>query len=171
MRGADVVVPPATERSRVLFFPVRIVVASLAIVVSLQSFIGAIGFPALPPDGFFFFAAFPGRPYRMSFTTGVPGTTMASPGIPSLACFLSTMIGFDCAIVSATPLCYGVFVSRFHGWERKSLACIAFCSDSLILTDLRVFVHRWQGQVWPRMQSCCCYQSLQIVVIVDMVAL
>ncbi|KAF2629450.1 hypothetical protein BU25DRAFT_21991 [Macroventuria anomochaeta] len=51
-----------------------------------------------------------------------------------------------------------------NGWERKSLACIAFCSDSLILTDLRVFVHRRQEQVWQRIPSCFRCQWLQIVV-------
>lgn len=62
-----------------------------------------------------------------------------------------------------------VSVSRFQrmGTEKSGLHCI--CSDSLILTDLRVFVYR--RQVWQRMRSCCCFESLQIVVVVGLVAL
>lgn len=161
MRGADVVGPPATERSQVLFFPVRIVVASLAIVVSLRSFIRAIGFPALPPDGFFCCIS------RLTLSHVLYNWRSRDYyGVPwySISCLfpLSHRLVLITLSFQRPHSYYGVFVSRFHGWERKSLACIAFCSDSLILTGLRVFVHRWQVQVWQRMRLCCCYQSFKL---------
>lgn len=140
------------------------------IFVSLWCSIRAVGFPALPPDGFFCCISRlkPSHALRQWRHWDYYGVSWVS-------IFCSFSLNHRLVLIALLfqrPNSYhGVFVSRFQRMEWKSLACIAFCSDSLILTDLRVFVHRWQVQTWQRMRSCCCYQSLQIVVIVGTVAL
>lgn len=74
---------------------------------------------------------------------GVPGTNTEFFGC-SISClfFANHRLVLIALSFQRPHSCYGVLVSRFQRVERKSLACIAFCSDSLILTDLRVLVHR-----------------------------
>lgn len=83
MSGADVAAYVATERSRVPFLSVRIVVASLAIVVSTV-LLWVTGLPALPPNGFgllHFLADLIACSLQLAFQ----GTTTAYNGTPSLA--------------------------------------------------------------------------------------
>ena len=130
------------ERSRVLFYPVRIVVRSAAIVVSLQS---------LHQDNRFssnisrrlLLLHFP-VDLVACFYIGVPATNTEFLGC-SISCFFSAnhrlvliVFSFERPTLVMEPL-----VSRFQRvGTKKSGFCIAFCSDSLIFTDLRVLVHR-----------------------------